>query len=67
MVKCEWISCIYNSENSEHHYDKRNGICNCNEDIVLKHIDNFDKCEEKLQITGLEGLECQNYKLGGGF
>ncbi|MBK5242121.1 hypothetical protein [Clostridium sp.] len=58
MIKCEWITCKFNSHDKEDHYTGANGECNCEEEIYLTSNVN-DKCDSC--DFYMDNLICKKY------
>lgn len=56
IIKCEWITCQFNSADKEDHHPGANGKCKCKEEVYLLSAPECDKCK-----YDLDSLNCKNY------
>ena len=56
IIKCEWITCKWNSADKEDHYHGANGKCKCKEGVYLSSETECSSCK-----FDLDNLKCKNF------
>jgi hypothetical protein len=56
-IKCDWITCAYNSSKCEYRGVEDSGDCLCEDEVIVFTTDNeCDNCG-----ASIDGLQCNSY------